>query len=461
MMQLPFRARIFILGVGLISLLALAAYSRSLPSQVREMVGKEGVVVISVALFAVLAEYLRGHPLFYRIELTMSTACLFGVMLISGPAIACWIALFVSVMGDMMHREGKKAWYKIVFNAANFVVCIALGGFLYNLINDGNTIPLSSPRNFIAILVAGIVYLLLNIGLVCTAVAFAQRHRFLDVYREHLPDLEMQLIMLIPLGILIAMIYCAGGSFLFGLFLLAAFPVLLERYFSRQYQNLHDEYRGTVERIAQLVDERDHYTSLHSQKVAEYSEEIARKLGLDRNDTKVVVGAALIHDLGKIGSPINVYVISESGAVLDVEFRDILKKPMGLTDEEWRKIQEHPSKGADVVRDLPFYGDVRELVEYHQERYDGKGYPAGLKGEEIPLGARILAVADAYDAMTSDRPYRRAMSHEKAVAELEAGKGTQFDPKIVEAFLTAMEEERQGARAAKPDLLARSHGDLS
>lgn len=425
-MQLPFRARIFILGVGLIGLAALAAYSRSfsLPPTLTQR-----LIIILLALTAVLADVFHVH-LHFRIETTMSTAGNFAVMLIFGPAVACWIALAGSVMADLTQR---KAWYKIIFNTANFVSCIALGGFLYNLINDGNSVPLSSLRNALAIGVAGVVYLALNAGLVCTVVGFAEGHRPLEVYRANLRGVSFQLITLIPLGTLITIVYSRNP---WGLILLF-FPILLVHYSFEHYQRLRTESMRTIELLAEAIDKRDHYTFQHSQKVAEYSEKIARKLGLDLNDIEAVVSAARIHDLGKIGTDTN-----------------ILSKPTGLKEEEWRKIKEHPSAGAEIISGLSLYDEVKDLVAYHQERYDGSGYPAGLKGEKIPLGARILAVADAFDAMTSDRPYRGAMSYEKAIAELEAGKGTQFDPKIVDAFVAAIEEERQRARIGKPELLA-------
>lgn len=433
MRQLPLGARIFIFGVGLSAVAALAIYSRSfsLPAQQTQR-----LVIVSLAFVALVADIFHVH-LHYRIETTMSTAGNFAIMLIFGPAIACWIALIGSGLADFAQR---KAWYKVFFNAANFVLCIALGGLVYNVLNDGGVVPLSSLRNTIAIAVGGIVYLALNAGLVCTVVGLAEGHRPWEVYRANLKGVTFQLITLIPLGTLITIVYSKNP---WGLILLF-FPILLVHYSFEHYQRLRTESMRTIELLAEAIDKRDHYTFQHSQKVAEYSEKIARKLGLDLNDIEAIISAARIHDLGKVGVNTN-----------------ILSKPTGLRDDEWRKIQEHPSAGAEIVSGLSLYDEVRGLVAYHQERYDGSGYPSGLKGEKIPLGARILAVADAFDAMTSDRPYRDAMSYDKAVAELEAGKGTQFDPKMVDAFLAAMEEERQRARVPKPDLLAGQQGDLS
>ncbi len=421
------------MAVGLVGLATLAAYSRSfnLPPTLTQR-----LVIILLALTAVLADVFHVH-LHYRIETTMSTAGNFAVMLIFGPAVACWIALAGSVMADFTQ---KKAWYKIAFNAANFVFCIGLGGFLYNLINDGNTIPLSSVRNALAIVAAGIVYLALNTLLVCIVVGFCEGHSFFEIYRANLRGVSFQLITLIPLGTLITIVYARNP---WGLILLF-FPIVAVWYSFTHYQRLRSESEHAFQLLADAIDRRDPYTFQHSQKVAEYAEKIARKLGLDLNVMEAVHSAARIHDLGKVGVS-----------------TDILLKPTGLKDDERRKMQEHPTAGAEMISGLSFYDEVKDLLSCHHERYDGKGYPFGLKGEKIPVGARILAVADAFDAMTSDRPYRGAMSYEKALAELEAGKGSQFDPAIVEAFLAAMEEEGQRARVASADLLARPQGDLS
>ena len=141
---------------------------------------------------------------------------------------------------------------------------------------------------------------------------------------------------------------------------------------------------------------------------------------LSQEEIDHVRQAAILHDLGKVG-------ISDK----------ILHKKSKLTKKEFEAIKKHPQIAADIIRPIQFMHDIVPLVLYHHERWDGKGYPAGLKAEEIPIGARIIAVADAYDAMTSDRPYRKAMSSEKAMSELKRCAGTQFDPKVVDAFINS------------------------
>jgi diguanylate cyclase (GGDEF)-like protein/putative nucleotidyltransferase with HDIG domain len=175
---------------------------------------------------------------------------------------------------------------------------------------------------------------------------------------------------------------------------------------------------STIYALAATVDAKDHYTYGHSKKVAKYATEIAEALGYSEEKIATIRAAALLHDIGKIG-------IADR----------VLEKAGPLTSKEWEPIRAHPNLGAAILKHVDGLRDCLVSVQYHHERYDGTGYPSGLKGENIPLDARIMAVADAYDAMTSFRPYRRGRaSHEQALAELRRCAGTQFDPAVVEAF---------------------------
>ena len=178
------------------------------------------------------------------------------------------------------------------------------------------------------------------------------------------------------------------------------------------------------------MDSRDPYTFQHSQRVAQYSEKIATQLGLPPEEIDLVRSSARIHDLGKMG--------------VDDQ---MLRKPGPLTVEERREFQGHSAIGAEIIQRFPQYKDGRKLILYHHERHDGSGYPEGLKGDQIPLGSRIIAVADAYDAMTSDRPYRKALSPDAACDELSVNSRTQFDPIVVGAFLKIPTAEIEAIRA--------------
>jgi diguanylate cyclase (GGDEF)-like protein len=171
--------------------------------------------------------------------------------------------------------------------------------------------------------------------------------------------------------------------------------------------------------LAAAVDAKDHYASNHSQKVKEYAVALAKNLDLESTDIARLSACALLHDIGKIG-------ISD----------EIINKPDGLNAEEWEIIKSHPQLGADIISHVPQLASCLTGILYHHERYDGSGYPSGLKGEAIPLDSRILSIVDAFAAMTSARPYRGALSFEQALEELKRGAGTQFDPNLVETFIS-------------------------
>ena len=177
--------------------------------------------------------------------------------------------------------------------------------------------------------------------------------------------------------------------------------------------------------FAKTLELKDHYTGEHVEKTVHYATEVARALGLPQEETDRIRQAAILHDLGKIG-------ISE---------RILLKKGK-LTKKEFEEIKKHPQIGVDIIRPIQSLQSVVPLIFYHHERWDGKGYSSRVKGEDIPIGARIIAVSDVYEALTSDRPYRKAYSESEAKKIIKGGAGTQFDPKIVEAFLRVLEEEK-------------------
>lgn len=190
------------------------------------------------------------------------------------------------------------------------------------------------------------------------------------------------------------------------------------------YSSLQKFYMDMVETIARMIDAKDSYTHEHAGRARRFARLISQKLNLPKEMTQYVECAALMHDIGKIG-------IAES----------ILKKPGKLTSEEIDIIRKHPVIGNRIISPVTFLNPVAPMILYHQEWWNGQGYPEGLKEEEIPLGARIVAVIDAFDAMCSDRPYRKAMPPEYALNELKRGAGIQFDPKIVKVFIEVLEEE--------------------
>ncbi|MBR4707168.1 MAG: HD-GYP domain-containing protein [Pseudobutyrivibrio sp.] len=178
-----------------------------------------------------------------------------------------------------------------------------------------------------------------------------------------------------------------------------------------------------MESLADAIDAKDNYTKGHSGRVAAYSKEIAKRYGYDDKSQEKIFMMGLLHDVGKIGVP-----------------DEVINKPGRLTDEEFAKIKKHPGIGGKILGNIKEMPELAAGAKWHHERYDGKGYPEGLKGDDIPEEARIIAVADAFDAMTSNRSYRDAIPIEIVKGEIEKGRGSQFDPKFADIMIGLIDE---------------------
>lgn len=215
-------------------------------------------------------------------------------------------------------------------------------------------------------------------------------------------------------------------------------------------EHLKASYDSIVAVLCAALDLRDNLTLGQAKRVSEIGSILAHQMGLRKEQLRQIEKAAILHDIGKIG-------------VADA----VLAKPGPLDEKEWMEMKRHPEMGFEILNSIDFLRDAAEVVYAHHERFDGSGYPRGLKGDEIPLGARVFAVVDAYDAMTSHRPYRKALPHYKAVDEIKRNAGTQFDPGIVRDFVDA--ERRglfpggtdEGDRAGPSDLIEHAERTLA
>jgi HD-GYP domain-containing protein (c-di-GMP phosphodiesterase class II) len=189
------------------------------------------------------------------------------------------------------------------------------------------------------------------------------------------------------------------------------------------HEQLEESFVQTVIALANAIDARDSYTSDHSERLIILATETAKLLNCNQDEILALNWAVRLHDIGKIGVP-----------------DEILQKPGPLSDEEWKLMQQHPEIGADIIAPVARLKDVAPLIRAHHERYDGTGYPNNLQKERIPLGARILSLVDSYGAITDNRVYRAARSHQEAIAEINNCIGTQFDPKVASIFLNVVDE---------------------
>ena len=190
---------------------------------------------------------------------------------------------------------------------------------------------------------------------------------------------------------------------------------------SRALDEIRQSYDFTLDALAALLDAREHATAQHSARVAKLARILSQEMGLSERDVDDISRGALLHDIGKMAIP-----------------DAILMKPGRLTEEDWKVVKNHPKTGYDILKSSPFLQHASEIVYSHQEKFDGSGYPRGLRGEEICLGARIFAVVDAYDAMRTERSYSKILSAKKSVEEIKSKRGTQFDPAVVDILLRCL-----------------------
>lgn len=346
---------------------------------------------------------------------TVSFAIVYGCLLVAGPATAAVVAVIGGLASSIQRRITLE---NVVFNCSQIFITVCMSGLVY--VNAGGAVATVRQWSMFVPFVLGVgVYFLLNSSLVTLAVSVSRGARFSNIWLENIKRIIPSYVALAPMAYLIAVIYITSGGFGLVFFLI---PLLLARYSFKQYVTMREVYLGTISALAALVDAKDPYTHGHSERVRNISIEVARELRIPEEYVELVEFAALLHDIGKVG-------IRE----------EILNKPGPLTQLEFAEIQEHPVIGEQVIYKIEFLSEVSVIVRAHHERLDGLGYPDAKKGEDIPLGARILSVADAYDAMTSDRPYRKALSHEEAIRRLIEFKGTQFDGQIVDAFLEVIQ----------------------
>jgi HD-GYP domain-containing protein (c-di-GMP phosphodiesterase class II) len=369
------------------------------------------VLLLGADLFKIQLPLGRGTAHF-----SVGSICGLGVALWLGPAYAAALFAASSFISSMRHlRQPRLA----LENAASAGISTVFAGIAWWALVPEGAVPLTSIRTSWVFLLAAILHSLINFGTVVIGTALGNRE----------PVIRL------------AMRMSGGSSFIFTIPVLAAFipligsqspvallffavPLVSSHLALRALWRLETDTQTTLAALTDILELRDPYTAFHSERVSIYTVAIASRMSeVTAKDLATLERAARIHDIGK-------------AAVRDA----VLLKNGPLTDDERRSIESHSSIGADLIARMFAYRDCVELIRHHHERWDGGGYPSRLIADRIPLGARIMAVADSLDAMTTDRPYRKALSFDAAVDEIRRNSGTQFDANVVEAFLGALDD---------------------
>jgi HD superfamily phosphohydrolase YqeK len=286
-------------------------------------------------------------------------------------------------------------------------------------------VQLSFERALVPFAAAAVVHMLVNHGLLGGMLLFDRRNR--TSAQQAAPSWSTPLLLFSDLGFASLGLVIAALWVIFGpaAVVIVLVPLYVARWAMAQFAAQQHAHTATLRALCQAVETKDFYTRGHSERVSRGAGMIARQIGMRSDRAEAVRFAGMLHDVGKLGVPTKV-----------------LQKEGRLTEEEYAAIQLHPMRGLEIVKDIGFLNEALNGIMHHHERMDGRGYPMGFAGDEVPEFARIIAVADAFDSMTSTRAYRGATSVPEAIAELRRGAGTQFDPKIVEAFIAALSQSQ-------------------
>ena len=385
-----------------------------------------------LAVLAVIAEEMSVE-VSDRVTLAAGNLPILLAVMYTGRVPAMLVALLVGLWGCW--REDSLA--VVVYNAANFVVSAFLALLAFDAIVAVFSVSLQTIS--VGLLVAGaaaaVVFEATNLAVLSLGMYVKYGKRLRAFWREEMPPFLRSLAMLALLGLVVAALYAKAGIVAVALLFV---PLLASQYMFKllvrekdhlaRQKELSDQYLemniGLAAAMVVLLDSKDEYTAQHSAAVAMYCRDIATALELPEHDADALHLAGLLHDLGKVGVP-----------------DAVLRKTTALDAEDWVSIREHPEKGAEVLSHLVAYQEVADIVRYHHERLDGSGYPSGIHGDSIPELSRILAVADSYHAMTSDRPYHSARSSFDALKELRLIAGHTLDKRYVEVLAKVLRDK--------------------
>lgn len=414
MHELPLGARLYITVVSVLgaAVVVLGATQLSLGQWVR--------VVLPLALLIALAAYFET-PLSSSgaVSISVSNPVALASVLLLGAAGAPLVASVTMLPG-----RGRLPLPARLFNGGMLALSAFAAGLVYQQLKgpllSSPPPSLDVPGLLKAWVAAAIVYEVVNGLLMVGIVSLSQKVSPLQVWFGTLAESALPMFVYSIFGLLLAVVWSYVGP-ISALLVLA--PLAVARWVFAEYAVRQEAYEATMRSLIQAVETKDFYTRGHSERVSKASVLIGRRAGMREDRVASLRYAGMLHDVGKLGVP-----------------TEVLQASGRLTDKQYEAIQQHPVRGREITKDLEFLGEAIEGIHLHHERIDGRGYPLGLKGSEIPEFARIIAVADAFDSMTTTRSYRGARSIEEAVQELRECKGSQFDPVMVEALIEALDQ---------------------
>jgi len=337
---------------------------------------------------------------------------LLPAIIVLGPF---WAAVSFLIGSTSIERFYNFIWYKFLFNRTMFFISAAMSAITLNFVTQN----ILDPYYFISFLAASIIYFSFNQSLFFFVIKFSNA--------DHPYRIAVYLFQLLKSAFIeygMALIFFHGYLAFGKLFLLIALIfIYLIRDFMYTYLQQTNTITQVIESFLKVIDSKDNYTEGHCQRVAEYTELLSDKAGISTFKTNKITNMAKIHDIGKIKVP-----------------DKILKSSSSLTEEEYREMQNHSKYGYEILTDIEIFQDDLDIINHHHERYDGTGYPEGLSGKDIPLGARVISVCDAFDVMTTGRKYKPALTKEQTIQELQDCSGTQFDPELTGHLIELINE---------------------
>ncbi len=425
---MPRSLRLFIIGLVSTGVIALVATSLLLLNRSGWLLGirpdiavgfgwsAESRTLAGVGFWTLITLFASALPV--RMPkgtiVSVSIAPIVATMFLGGPAAAGWVAAIGTT--ELREARGEVPWYGSLVNHAGLAIPAILGGFICELVRGQSA---DTAGGFVATMAGAAVFFVANVLITAASVGLRTGQDFRTVALADTRAYLANLFALAPLAWLMSRIYLLPDGAGLWASLLFALPLYTTRLAHHRFVEMREMFTQTIGALAEAVDKRDPYTSKHSHRVKEIAVDIGREMRLGESDLEALEWGGLLHDVGKIGVP-----------------DSVLLKADRLTKEERMIMNAHPVKGAEIIGPVTKLAREVPIIRHHHEWYNGSGYPDRLMGDEIPKLARVLHVADAFEAMTAQRPYRMTpLTTEQALGELRKFAGIQFDPVMVDAFV--------------------------